>query len=190
MPSAAGPALTLAAVGAVAVGVATANVVLTADPAPPAVEQATGALALGSPLPAPAAPPAPDAPQGSAGYTGWSADRAVSVDIRVENGSAKAYVCDGAAVESWTTGPVAQDGPTVLTAGDGSRVEYTVRDGAASGTASVGGTTWEFTAPRAPAAAEPAAPPAGDTGSVGDTGSGGDAGADGDAGSGGYGGGY
>ncbi|GAA1390538.1 hypothetical protein GCM10009613_31380 [Pseudonocardia kongjuensis] len=149
-----GPLLTLAAVAAVGAGVATANVVLTAQPAQPAepaaVEQATGALALGSPLPE-------AAPAGPVLYSGWSADREVSVDITVEDGLARAYVCDDASVESWTRGPVAQDGPTRLTADDGSWVEYTVQDGTATGTASTGGRTWEFTAPTAPAGTEPPA---------------------------------
>ncbi|MEU6696352.1 hypothetical protein [Pseudonocardia sp. NPDC046786] len=167
-----GPLLTLAAVAAVGAGVATANVVLTAQPAEPAaVEQATGALALGSPAPE-------AAPAGPVLYSGWSADRGVSVDITVEDGLAKAYVCDDASVESWTRGPVAQDGPTRLTADDGSWVEYTVQDGTAAGTASTGGRTWEFTAPTAPAGtgpptgapatpAAPAAPEAGDYGGGG-----------------------
>lgn len=147
-----GPLLTLASVAAVGAGVATANVVLTAPPEEPiAVEQATGALSLGSPLPE-AAPPGPVL------YTGWSADREVTVDITVEDGLAKAYVCDDASIESWTKGPVAQEGPTRLTADDGSWVEYTVQDGTATGTASTGGRTWEFTAATAPAGAEP--PPA------------------------------
>ena len=147
-----GPLLTLAAVAAVGAGVATANVVLTAPPEEPvAVEQATGALALGSPLPE-AAPAAP------VHYTGWSADREVSVDIMVEDGLAKAYGCDDANIESWTKGPVAQDGPTRLTADDGSLVEYTVQDGIATGTAATGGRTWEFTATVAPVGTEPPTP--------------------------------
>ena len=175
-----GPVLTLAAVGAVAAGVTTANVVLTADPEPPPVEQATGALAVGSPLPAPAAPAAPTAPTappaqaGQAVYTGWSTDRAVSVDIRVEDGDATAYVCDNEGVESWTEGTVSQDGPTRLTGEDGGSVEYTVQDGTATGTASAGGRTWEFTAARAPEDAGAPAPAAPSTG-----GSGGSGGSDG-----------
>ncbi|MBP2364515.1 hypothetical protein [Pseudonocardia parietis] len=155
-----GPALTLAAVGAIAAGVATANVVLTGDPEPQAVEQATGALALGSPLPAPAAAPAPAAPAEKVVYKGRSTNGAVTVDIWVENGNAKAYVCDGEAIESWTKGAVAQNGPTRLTADDGSWVEYTVQDGAATGTASTGGKSWDFTANRAPADSGASAPAA------------------------------
>lgn len=157
-----GPVLTLAAVGAIAAGVAAANVVLTGDPEPPAIEQATGALALGSPLPPPAAAPAPAAPAPAekAVYKGRSTNGAVTVDIWVENGNAKAYVCDDKTIESWTKGAVAQDGPTRLTAGDGSWVEYTVQDGAATGTASTGGKSWDFTADRAPADGAASAPAA------------------------------
>lgn len=63
-----GPALTLVAVGAVAAGVTTANVVLTTGPEPPAVQQAPGAPA------GPAVPPAgvPSGADGSSGGSGGS----------------------------------------------------------------------------------------------------------------------
>jgi hypothetical protein len=58
-----GPVLTLTAVGAVAAGMVAANVVLTAAPDPPSVEQATGA-------PAPPAAPQAPAASGSGGAGG------------------------------------------------------------------------------------------------------------------------
>lgn len=146
-----GPLLTMAAVAAVGAGVTTANVVLTAPAErPAAVEQAAGAPALDSLLPA----------AGPVRYAGRSADREVSVDITVEDGRATAYVCDDAGIESWTDGPVAQEGATRLTADDDSWVEYTVRGETATGTASAGGRTWEFTAAAVPAGGSPAGPSA------------------------------
>lgn len=60
-----GPALTLVAVGAVAAGVTTANVVLTAGPEPSAVQQAPGA-------PADFAVPPAGVPSGDSGTDGSS----------------------------------------------------------------------------------------------------------------------
>lgn len=173
-----GPLLTLAAVGAVAAGAATTNVVLTAGAGPPAVD--TGVA--GAPAPSPAPPTGPTAPAGPVVYAGWSRDRGVSVDIRVEGGRATAYVCDNAGVESWSSGAAVPGGRTRLTGTGGDRVEYTVRDGTATGIAWADGMSREFTAgrrqdgagpPSAPAARggapapptdDPAAPPAGGSG--------------------------
>lgn len=167
-----GPLLTMAAVGAVAAGAATANVVLTAEPeplpaaAPAAVDRAAGSLVL------PAAP-APVAAPGSIGavaYTGRSTNGTVTVDIWVTDGAVKAYVCDNRGVESWTTGTATPGGTTRLTGKDGAEVAYTVADGVATGTARADGRSWEFTAARtdasdpAPAPAQAPAPATGDSG--------------------------
>lgn len=165
-----GPLLTMAAVGAVAAGAATANVVLTAEPeplpaaAPAAVDRAAGSLVL------PAAP-APAAAPGSIGavaYTGRSTNGTVTVDIWVTDGAVKAYVCDNRGVESWTTGTATPGGTTRLTGKDGAEVAYTVADGVATGTARADGRSWEFTAARTdasdPAPAPAPAPATGDSG--------------------------
>lgn len=158
-----GPLLTMAAVGAVATGAATANVVLTAEPeplpaaAPAAVDRAAGSLALPA-APAPTAAPAPAA-TGTVAYTGRSTDGTVTVDIWVTDGAVKAYVCDNRGVESWTTGTATPGGTTRLTGKDGAEVAYTVADGVATGTARADGRSWEFTAARTDAS-DPAPAPA------------------------------
>lgn len=164
-----GPLLTMVAVGAVAAGAATANVVLTAEPeplppaAPAAVEQAAGSSALPA-APTPTAAPAPAA-TGEVVYTGRSTNGKVTVDIRVTDGAVQAYVCDNRGIESWTKGTATPGGTTRLTGEDGAEVEYTVADGVATGTARADGRSWDFTATRTDAsdpapAATPAAAPA------------------------------
>lgn len=169
-----GPLLTMAAVGAVAAGAATANVVLTAEPeplpaaAPAAVDRAAGSLVLPA-APAPTVAPAPAA-TGTVAYTGRSTNGTVTVDIWVTDGAVKAYVCDNRGVESWTTGTATPGGTTRLTGKDGAEVAYTVADGVATGTARADGRSWEFTAARtdasdpAPAPAQAPAPVTGDSG--------------------------
>lgn len=171
-----GPLLTMAAVGAVAAGAATANVVHTAEPeplpaaAPAAVDRAAGSLVLPA-APAPTVAPAPaPAATGTVAYTGRSTDGTVTVDIWVTDGAVKAYVCDNRGVESWTTGTATPGGTTRLTGKDGVEVAYTVADGVATGTARADGRSWEFTAARtdasdpAPAPAQAPAPVTGDSG--------------------------
>lgn len=167
-----GPLLTMAAVGAVAAGAATANVVLTAEPeplpaaAPAAVDRAAGSLVLPA-APTPTAAPAPAA-TGTVAYTGRSTNGTVTVDIWVTDGAVKAYVCDNRGVESWTTGTATPGGTTRLTGKDGAEVAYTVADGVATGTARADGRSWEFTAARTdasdPAPAPAQAPATGDSG--------------------------
>lgn len=158
-----GPLLTMAAVGAVAAGAATANVVLTAEPeplpaaAPAAVDRAAGSLVLPA-APAPTVAPAPAA-TGTVAYTGRSTNGTVTVDIWVTDGAVKAYVCDNRGVESWTTGTATPGGTTRLTGKDGAEVAYTVADGVATGTARADGRSWEFTAARTDAS-DPAPAPA------------------------------
>lgn len=165
-----GPLLTMAAVGAVAAGAATANVVLTAEPeplpaaAPAAVDRAAGSLVL----PAAPAPTAAPASIGAVAYTGRSTNGTVTVDIWVTDGAVKAYVCDNRGVESWTTGTATPGGTTRLNGKDGAEVAYTVADGVATGTAHADGRSWEFTAARTdasdPAPAPAQAPATGDSG--------------------------
>ncbi|MCM3845706.1 hypothetical protein ND486_05775 [Pseudonocardia sp. DR1-2] len=156
-----GPLLTMVAVGAVAAGAATANVVLTAEPEPlpAAVEQAAGSSALPA-APAPTAAPAPAA-TGEVVYKGRSTNGKVTVDIWVTDGAVKAYVCDNRGIESWTKGTATPGGTTRLTGEDGAEVEYTVADGVATGTARADGRSWDFTATRTDASdPAPAATPA------------------------------
>ncbi|WP_060713689.1 hypothetical protein [Pseudonocardia sp. HH130629-09] len=153
----------MAAVGAVAAGAATANVVLTAEPeplpaaAPAAVDQAAGSLALPA-APAPTVAPAPAA-TGTVAYTGRSTNGTVTVDSWVTDGAVKAYVCDNRGVESWTTGTATPSGTTRLTGKNGAEVVYTVADGVATGTARADVRSWEFTAARTDAS-DPAPAPA------------------------------
>ncbi|MFP5020989.1 hypothetical protein [Pseudonocardia phyllosphaerae] len=149
-----GPLITLAAVGAVGAGMGVANVVLTEPEAPAAVQQAADSASLGRPLAAPpraatdpgwaAQQQAAPAPSGKVVYDGRSTDGKVTVTIWVTNGKAKAYVCDGDELESWTRGTVQQGAATRLTGKNGAWVEYTVADGVATGTARAAGKSWEF----------------------------------------------
>lgn len=165
-----GPLITLAAVGAVGAGVAGANVVLTAEPEPAVVDQATGALALdsgygaapdGAAAPAAPAAPAQAAPQGKTVYDGRTAGDEVTVQVTIENGEAVAYVCNpDKGIEAWSRGPV-QDGRFSLSGKDGAAVEGTTDGTAAFGTATAAGKSWPF------AAAGPADAAPSDTGGSG-----------------------
>lgn len=148
-----GPVVTLAAVAAVGAGVAGMNVVLTAAPEPPVVEQATGALSLGTgDGPAPAAPAAPapaaapSAAQDTKAFTGRTAGDEVTVQVTVENGQARAYVCNpDTGIEAWSEGPV-QDGRFSLAGQDGAALEGTTDGAAWFGTATADGKSWPFAA--------------------------------------------
>ncbi|MFP5068915.1 hypothetical protein ACLFMI_04515 [Pseudonocardia nantongensis] len=151
-----GPVVTLAAVAAVGAGVAGMNVVLTAAPEPPVVDQGTGERSLGTGYgeapaapAAPAAQPAPAAPaaaQGTKAFAGRTAGDEVTVQVTVENGQARAYVCNpDKGIEAWSEGPV-QDGRFSLAGRDGAALEGSTDGAAWFGTATADGKSWPFAA--------------------------------------------
>ncbi len=109
---------------------------------------------------APAAPAAPAPPPGApeagadtafpaqATYTGKTSGRKVGeadVAIAIQNGKASAYLCDGKQLESWLDGQ-AQGSALELTGKNDSRLDGTLAGGTLSGTVTVGGLTWQFSA--------------------------------------------
>lgn len=175
-----GPLATLLAVAATGAAVVATNVVLTAGPSD--VEQQAalsanstgyGSGGSGAAAPAPAAPApaaeAPAAPAAPARYDGRTAGDEVTVQVTVENGKAKAYICNAdKGIEAWVNGTAA-DGKLQMTGKDGSSVEATSDGTAVFGTARSHGKSWPFSAAvskdaapagtaSAPAASEPAQP--------------------------------
>jgi hypothetical protein len=177
-----GPLATLLAVAATGAAVVATNVVLTAGPSD--VEKPTAALSAneaaygsggssgsGAAAPAPAAPAAPSAPAAPAApvaparYDGRTAGDEVTVQVTVDNGQAKAYICSrDKGIESWVKGTVA-DGKMQLSGDDGASVDATSDGKAVFGTATAKGKSWPFAAavskdaaPAAGSAPAPAAP--------------------------------
>ncbi len=165
-----GPLATLLAVVATGAAVVTTNVVLTARPSD--VEQPTAALSANtSSYGAPAAPaPAPAAaPSAPVRYDGRTAGDEVTVQVTVENGQAKAYICNAdKGIESWVKGTVA-DGRMQLTGDNGTSVDAMSDGTSVFGTARAQGKSWPFAAavskdaapaPGGGSASAPAAAPA------------------------------
>ncbi len=157
-----GPLATLLAVAAAGAAVVATNVVLTAGPSDVEQEAAlsansTGYASGGSGAAAPAPAAAPVVPKR---YDGRTAGDEVTVQVTVENGQAKAYICNAdKGIESWVHGTAA-DGRMQMTGEDGSSVEATSDGTAVFGTARADGKSWPFAAAvsKETAPAEPAQP--------------------------------
>jgi hypothetical protein len=159
-----GPLATLLAVAATGAAVVATNVVLTAGPSD--VEQQAalsanstgyGSGGSGAAAPAPAAP-APAVPAAPARYDGRTAGDEVTVQVTVENGKAKAYICNAdKGIEAWVNGTAA-DGKMQMTGKDGSSVEATSDGTAVFGTARSHGKSWPFSAAVSKDAAPVSAP--------------------------------
>lgn len=159
-----GPLATLLAVAAAGAAVVATNVVLTAGPSDVEQEAALSASSTGyaSGGPGAAAPAPAAAPVAPKRYDGRTAGDEVTVQVTVENGQAKAYICNAdKGIESWVHG-TATDGRMQMTGKDGSSVEATSDGTAVFGTARADGKSWPFAAAvskdAAPAASAPAAP--------------------------------
>lgn len=169
-----GPLATLLAVTAAGAAVVATNVVLTAGPSD--VEQPAASLSAsstgygsgGAAAPAPAEPAPAAAPVAPKRYDGRTAGDEVTVQVTVENGQAKAYICNAdKGIETWVHGTAA-DGKMQMTGKDGSSVEATSDGTAVFGTAKADGKSWPFAAAvskegapaagSAPAASAPEAP--------------------------------
>jgi hypothetical protein len=125
---------------AVPVAAAPAAVTAAADPAPPsaAPEPAT---------PAAAEPPAAAFPA-KAKFVGEAptAKGPIPIEITVDGGRAKAYVCDGKKIEAWLQG-TAENGVVELTGRKGARLSGTLTGDAVEGTVVLAGhPEWTFSA--------------------------------------------
>ncbi|GAA1668568.1 hypothetical protein MMUR_38130 [Mycolicibacterium murale] len=143
------PVLSISAVAVVGAGLWLANV--AADPGsgpelaspPPSPAAAT----LTTVAPAPPPPPVEQFPT-AATYSGTVTTQGapIAVDITVSDGTARAYVCDGAAIETWMSGTVSGN-VMKLASADGT-IDATLRDATVTGTLTIGEKSWALTAPQ------------------------------------------
>lgn len=148
-----GPILTLLSMVVLAMALLAVNMragaKLVAETATPAA----------TPAAPPAAAPAPAVLPATATYNGLTTGRKggeATVAITIRNGQARAHVYDGKKLESWLEGRA--DGATMTLRGKGTN-ELTgeLRDGKLTGTATISGVHWPYTA--SPVSAAPAAAP-------------------------------
>ncbi|HEX4360787.1 MAG TPA: hypothetical protein VH141_24855 [Pseudonocardia sp.] len=165
-----GPILTLLAVVGVAFVLLAVNMTTGREEATDANVRAAGTTtappavppAPEPPVPPVAAPPqaAPDIPE-QASYAGRTSGRKAgeaTVEIAVRDGAVTAYLCDGKKLESWLKGNVT--GSTLDLHGKGTdELTGTLRSGELTGTVSLSGVQWQFSAKpgKAPAAEKRAA---------------------------------
>ncbi len=146
-----GPLVTLGAVAALGVGIYAVNVSKESGPAAPTTAPATSTSQAAPPMSAavppstaPAAVPFPAA----ADYQGKVETKTgvITLDISVKGETARAYACDGKAIETWLSGP-AEAGTVTLTSKDKtSRLEGRHDGKNVAGTLSSGEKSWPFTA--------------------------------------------
>lgn len=146
-----GPLVTLGAVAALGIGIYAVNVSKEPEPAaPPAApatstSQAAPATSVAAPpTTAPAAVPFPAA----ADYQGKVETKTgvITLDISIKGATARAYACDGKAIETWLSGP-AEAGTVTLTSKDKTSHLEGRHDGKnVAGTLSIGEKSWPFTA--------------------------------------------
>jgi hypothetical protein len=150
-----GPILTLLAIVGLAFVLLVVNMTTGREAATDANIRAAGTTtahpaAPPAPEPAPAAAPpqaTPDIPQ-QASYAGRTSGRKAgeaTVEIAIRDGAVTAYLCDGKKLESWLKGNVT--GSTMTLRGKGTdELTGALRDGTLTGTVTVGGVQWQFTA--------------------------------------------
>jgi hypothetical protein len=144
------PMVTLG-VGLLVAGVLYAvNSSLTRDPGgggPAAIPAATAEVTPSQAEPSPTATVGDGSGPAAVGqtitYAGWVDGGGASLAVVVNGGKALAYVCDGATVEAWLEGTMA-DGLINLTGGDGS-LTGTYGNGQVTGEVAAGGQAWHFT---------------------------------------------
>jgi hypothetical protein len=144
----AGPLVTLGAVAALGVGIYAVNASKESQPAAPTIStsQAAPPTSQAAPI-TPAAPAAVPFPA-AADYQGKVATKTgvITLDISVKGTTARAYACDGKAVETWLSGP-AEAGTVNLTSKDKtSRLEGRHDGKSVAGTLTIGEKSWPFTA--------------------------------------------
>jgi hypothetical protein len=135
------PLLSIAAVAVTAAGLWLAN--STADPG-------TGPAVVSVPTPAAATltTAAPARFPTAADYSGQvtTAGAPIVVDMTVTGDTARAYVCDGAAIETWLTGTVDGDAVSLVSADRTGRIEARLQGRTVAGTLTLGERSWELRA--------------------------------------------
>jgi hypothetical protein len=154
-----GPVLTLVAMLGLALTLVLVNGATTRDAAAVPVAAAPAAVTVADPAP-PSAAPEPAAPEtaaeppptaafpATAKFVGEAptAKGPIPVEITVDGGRAKAYVCDGKKIEVWLQG-TAEDGVVELTGRKGARLSGTLTGDAVEGTVVLAGhPEWTFSA--------------------------------------------
>jgi hypothetical protein len=155
-----GPVLTLVATLGLALTLVLVNGATTRDAAAVPVAAAPAAVAAAAPAPPPAAPepavptagaaaePPAAAFPATAKFVGEAptAKGPIPIEITVDGGRAKAYVCDGKKIEVWLQG-TAEDGVVELTGRKGARLSGTLTGDAVEGTVVLAGhPEWTFSA--------------------------------------------
>jgi hypothetical protein len=154
-----GPVLTLVAMLGLALTLVLVNGATTRDAAAVPVAAAPAAVTVADPAP-PSAAPEPAAPEtvaeppptaafpATAKFVGEAptAKGPIPIEITVDGGRAKAYVCDGKKIEVWLQG-TAEDGVVELTGRKGARLSGTLTGDAVEGTVVLAGhPEWTFSA--------------------------------------------
>jgi hypothetical protein len=155
-----GPVLTLVAMLGLALTLVLVNGATTRDAAAVPVAAAPAAVTAAVDPAAPSAAPEPAAPEtvaeppptaafpATAKFVGEAptAKGPIPIEITVDGGRAKAYVCDGKKIEVWLQG-TAEDGVVELTGRKGARLSGTLTGDAVEGTVVLAGhPEWTFSA--------------------------------------------
>jgi hypothetical protein len=139
-----GPLATLAAVAVAGAGLWLVNSAADPDRGPQLVSVPAAATATVTSTAVPV--PSPQFPS-AAEYSGSipTAGAPIVVELSVTGGTARAYVCDGDAIETWLSGNVAGD--SVHLVSDGGALDGRLQGRAVIGRLSLGEKSWDFTAP-------------------------------------------
>lgn len=139
-----GPILTLAAVACAGAGIWLANTSHESDVAAPVAPPAP-AVATAAAEPTRSAPP--QFPS-RARYVADIPTRGgtLTLDLSVDGGRARAYACDNRGIEVWLRGQAAGGGVHLANTDGTSTVDAALTGTGLSGTLSVAGTRWSFTA--------------------------------------------
>ncbi|QPG67856.1 hypothetical protein [Mycolicibacterium mucogenicum] len=144
----AGPLVTLGAVAALGIGIYAVNVSKESQPAAPVPSTSQAAPPTSQAAPPIATTPAAVPFPAAADYQGKVETKAgvITLDISVKGAAARAYACDGKAVETWLSGP-ADAGVVNLTSKDKTSHLEGRHDGkSVAGTLTIGEKSWPFTA--------------------------------------------
>lgn len=145
------PLLSIAAVAVTAAGLWLANTAAEPGTGPAVVSAPTPAaatLTTATPTTATLTTVAPAQFPAAATYSGQvaTAGAPIVVDMTVTGGTAKAYVCDGAAIETWMTGTVDGDAVSLVSADRSGRIDARLRGRTVTGTLALGERSWDLRA--------------------------------------------
>lgn len=112
-------------------------------------ESGPAAVSLPAAATQPALPQSATRLSSAAEYFGkvLTAGAPVTIDLSVSGGIARAYVCDGYAVETWLSGSVSGDTVGMVSADRTDRLEGRQQGRAVVGTLTLGERSWAFAAP-------------------------------------------